>query len=44
MVDGEGFDVARPAPALGQHTREVLLEIGYAEHEVDDMMARGTAG
>ena len=35
-------DVSRlPAPALGQHTREVLLELGYAEAEVANLTADG---
>ena len=31
----------RPAPALGADTRAVLLELGYGEAEVDDLLARG---
>ena len=30
-----------PAPALGQHTREVLLEIGYSEPEIETLAASG---
>ncbi len=33
--------VRRPAPLLGQHTREVLAETGYGEAEIDRMLARG---
>ncbi len=32
-----------PAPLLGQHTREVLAEAGYSQHEVNAMLARGEA-
>jgi len=32
--------VDRPAPALGEHTREVLAWLGYAAGEIDDMAAR----
>jgi len=32
-----------PAPKLGQHTREVLGEAGYAEDEVEALMAAGVA-
>lgn len=33
--------IRRPAPALGQHTREVLLEAGYAEAEIEELAASG---
>ena len=33
----------RPAPRLGQHTREVLAEVGYAEDEIDRLIADGAA-
>src|SRR5579863_2198170 len=33
--------VRRPAPLLGQHTREVLREHGFSEHEIDQMEAQG---
>ena len=33
--------VARSAPVYGQHTREVLREIGYADPEIDSMAASG---
>ena len=36
MPVGAG-DPPRPAPVLGQHSREVLLEAGYCEAEIDDM-------
>ncbi|MGA1715450.1 MAG: CaiB/BaiF CoA transferase family protein [Ilumatobacteraceae bacterium] len=29
------------APRLGQHTREILSEIGYDEPRIDDLVARG---
>jgi len=34
-------DLSRPAPLLGEHTREVLREYGYAEEEIDDLSAEG---
>lgn len=33
--------LARTAPALGQHTREVLAEAGLAASEIDDLFACG---
>ena len=33
--------VDRPAPLLGQHTAEILTELGYTEAEQHDLRARG---
>jgi alpha-methylacyl-CoA racemase len=33
--------VEEPAPALGEHTREVLAEVGYGEEEIDALMEDG---
>ena len=33
--------VAPPAPGLGQHTREVLSELGYDDDEISNMSAQG---
>ncbi len=35
--------IRRPAPLLGQHTREVLAEIGYGRDEIDAMLQSGAA-
>jgi crotonobetainyl-CoA:carnitine CoA-transferase CaiB-like acyl-CoA transferase len=35
--------VARPAPLLGQHTREVLAEYGFAGAEIEELIASGAA-
>ena len=34
--------VRRPAPVYGQHTREVLAELGYTRTEIDALVAEGT--
>lgn len=33
---------ARPAPMLGEHSREVLAELGYSKAEIDAMLANGS--
>jgi crotonobetainyl-CoA:carnitine CoA-transferase CaiB-like acyl-CoA transferase len=33
--------VQRPAPLLGQHTRQVLEEHGFAASEIDELVAAG---
>jgi formyl-CoA transferase len=32
--------ILRPAPLLGEHTTEVLLEIGYANEQIEDFKAK----
>jgi crotonobetainyl-CoA:carnitine CoA-transferase CaiB-like acyl-CoA transferase len=41
--DGEFFAATRPPPAKGQHTREVLSEIGYGAHDIEALLATGSA-
>jgi crotonobetainyl-CoA:carnitine CoA-transferase CaiB-like acyl-CoA transferase len=36
--------MARTAPALGEHSREVLEELGIAASRIDDLIARGAVG
>ena len=36
--------VHRPAPVLGEHTREVLREAGYAPAEIDSLIANKAVG
>jgi crotonobetainyl-CoA:carnitine CoA-transferase CaiB-like acyl-CoA transferase len=43
-VDGGVVATGRPAPTLGEHTREILLEIGYDAGEVDELAADGSVG
>ena len=43
FLDGEEKMPIHAAPAIGQHTREVLLEIGYSDAEIDALTAEGAA-
>ncbi len=36
--------VAAPAPLHGQHTREILAELGYGEAEIDSLIAERAVG
>jgi crotonobetainyl-CoA:carnitine CoA-transferase CaiB-like acyl-CoA transferase len=40
-----GADAQRrpPAPKLGEHTRQVLAELGYAEADIEGMFSEGAA-
>jgi formyl-CoA transferase len=37
-------ELRRPAPALGQHNREILAENGYSDQEVAQLGAAGAFG
>lgn len=41
--NGEFLSADRPPPAKGQHTREVLAEIGYTAAEIEDFLRAGSA-
>lgn len=41
--DGEFFVAERASPAKGEHTREVLADIGYSAQEIDALLASGGA-
>ena len=34
------FSLRRPAPQLGEHTQEVLLEFGLSKDEIASLLAR----
>ncbi|MEU7816603.1 CaiB/BaiF CoA-transferase family protein [Pseudonocardia sp. NPDC049154] len=38
-VAGQPYRVRHPAPRLGEHTREILAEVGIAEAELDELAA-----
>jgi len=37
LMDKVGPEIRWPAPLLGQHSREVLLELGYAESKIVEL-------
>jgi crotonobetainyl-CoA:carnitine CoA-transferase CaiB-like acyl-CoA transferase len=39
--DGERPGVSRVPPLLGEHTAEVLADLGYDEHRIAELVARG---
>jgi len=42
QFDDELPRVRRPAPAIGEHTREILAELGYPSDEIEQFLADGT--
>jgi crotonobetainyl-CoA:carnitine CoA-transferase CaiB-like acyl-CoA transferase len=44
VIDGRPFTVGRPAPALGQHTTEVLSEFGYGATDIEQLRVANVIG
>jgi hypothetical protein len=42
-VDGVAKVAPRPAPDIGQHTREVLASLGHSGETIDSFLARRIA-
>jgi crotonobetainyl-CoA:carnitine CoA-transferase CaiB-like acyl-CoA transferase len=42
VFDGERAGVGTPPPMLGQHSRDVLRELGFADTDIDTLIAAGT--
>lgn len=40
-IDGENLGIRQPPPALGEHTRKVLTELGYNNSQIDDFYSLG---
>jgi crotonobetainyl-CoA:carnitine CoA-transferase CaiB-like acyl-CoA transferase len=40
VIEGQGYEVWRPAPELGEHTREVLAELGLTARQIDELASK----
>jgi crotonobetainyl-CoA:carnitine CoA-transferase CaiB-like acyl-CoA transferase len=40
-IDGNPLKLGNPAPQIGIHTRELLLEVGYRNEEIDAFLSAG---
>ena len=43
-MDGRRFGIHRDVPRKGQHTREVMAEVGYSDEEIDALIEQGAVG
>ena len=42
-MDGRRFGTRLDLPQIGEHTRELLADIGYSPQEIEGLLANGTA-
>jgi crotonobetainyl-CoA:carnitine CoA-transferase CaiB-like acyl-CoA transferase len=42
-MSGHTPGVRLQPPRKGEHTRSILIEVGYSAHEVDELVANGVA-
>ena len=40
VIEGQSYEVWRPAPELGEHTREILTELGISASELDRLASQ----
>jgi crotonobetainyl-CoA:carnitine CoA-transferase CaiB-like acyl-CoA transferase len=41
--NGAYFTADRPPPTKGEHTREILAELGHAPEEIESLLQSGSA-
>jgi crotonobetainyl-CoA:carnitine CoA-transferase CaiB-like acyl-CoA transferase len=44
LLDHDGPAIERPAPTLGEHSRELLHELGYTPDAIRDLLTAGVTG
>lgn len=42
-IEGAAKVPAGGAPEFGEHTRQILAELGYPEHKIRELIEKGTA-